>query len=90
MYTCVQEGHHHQQGGDEVDGLCPDHLLAHSAGPLLELLNAVVPVIPVSVWTSKVYVLQSMDNFVGYVRFFLKVSGKASFHHKYCYELKNG
>ena len=65
MSTCVPEGHNHQQGGDEVDGLCPDHLPADGAGPLPELLDAVVPVIPVPEGAGKIQVLQSMDNNIG-------------------------
>ncbi len=87
MYTCVPEGHHHQHSGNEVDRLCPDHLTADGAGPLPELLDAVVPVIPVSEGAGKVQVLHSMDNFVGCVRLFLKVGGQASFYYKYGHKL---
>ena len=90
IHACVPEGHHHHQGCNEVDCLGPDHLTADSARPLLELLDAVVSVIPVPEWTGKVQILQCMNNLVGFELLLFKVSRDAIFGNNYCNELENG
>ena len=59
--------HKHQYCGDDVDAECGRHLSASSSEPDLELLDAVIPFVPVREGGGVVNVLQDVDELVDVV-----------------------
>ena len=65
--TCVPKWHKHQYCGDNVDTECCRHLSASSSEPGPELLDAVIPLVPVTEGGGVVDVLQDVDELVDVV-----------------------
>ena len=65
--TCVPKWHKHQYCGDDVDAECRRHLSASSSESYPELLDAVIPLVPVREGGGVVDVLQDVDELVDVV-----------------------
>ena len=59
--------HKHQYCGDNVDAECHSHLSASGSEPGPELLDAVIPLVPVSEGGGVVDVVQDVDELVDIV-----------------------
>ena len=65
--TCVPKWYKHQSYADDVDTECRRHLSASSSEPGPELLDAVIPLVPVREGGGVVDVLQDVDELVDVV-----------------------
>ena len=78
--TCVPKRRKHQDCADDVDAECRRHLSASRFEPDPELLDAVIPLVPVREGGRIVHILQNVNKLVGVISSPPKLTGCKNFH----------